>query len=180
MNNSSWQERLRETSLRYSVCFLMISALGLHVAKPNKRLYKPQSSLLAWNSPGLRLSGHAQMVVIHFAFAFSLSPLKTPAGPLTPDSPTSVGLEPGPHFVVSLPSLCVPPLFLTSIKLSLSLWPVTLFLRFTSWHAHSWGLSRFIALPKAATEGDHLVSHLMLSCPRTHKVHHEFHKDVHT
>lgn len=86
-------------------------------------------------------------LVIHCAIAFPFSLLKKPAGLLTPASPTPVGLEPGPHFVISQPSPCVPPLrFFNSQKLSLSLWPVTLFLRFTSWHARSWGLSRFIAL----------------------------------
>lgn len=125
----------------------MISALGLHEAKSNNRLYKPQSSLLAWNSPSLRLYGHAQIVSDPLCHCFPPSLLKKPAGLLTPGSPTPVGLEPGPHFVISQPSPCVPPLrFFNSQKLSISLWPVTLFLRFTSWHARSWGLSRFIAL----------------------------------
>lgn len=87
-----------------------------------------------------------RLLVIHCAIAFPISLLKKPAGLLAPASPTPVGLEPGSHFVISLSSPCVPPPFFNSQKLSLSLWPVTLFLRFTSWRAHSWGLSRFIAL----------------------------------
>ena len=87
-----------------------------------------------------------RLLVIHCAIAFPLSLLKKPAELLTPASPTPVSLEPGPHFVISQPSPCVPFSFFNSQKLSRSLWPVTLFLRFTSWHAHSWGLSHFIAL----------------------------------
>lgn len=90
-----------------------------------------------------------RLLVIHCAFAFPFSLLKKPAGLLTPASPTPVSLEPGPHFVISQPSPCVPfslSFFFNSQKLSHSFWPVTLFLRFTSWHARSWGLSRFIAL----------------------------------